>query len=320
VPTISVYAQMRGGRLHPVALELLTRARELGQTEAICLGPGADATVDALSAHGATRVRYCGDDVFDQHVSEPEVDALAALVEQARPDILLFGATADSRDVAGRLAARLGVGVVANATAISVEDDIVRATVPYFGGAKVATYRVDARPAIVLVRPKSYEATECGGSAEVVRVHVDTPPASRRTRVVERHVEAAGRVGLEDAAVVVCGGRGLGAADNFRLVEELADVLGGAAAASRAIVDAGWAPFAMQVGQTGKTVRPDVYIAAGISGAIQHTVGMKDSKLIVAINKDADAPILKLADLGVVGDALAIVPQLTAALRSRRSS
>jgi electron transfer flavoprotein alpha subunit len=194
------------------------------------------------------------------------------------------------------------------------------ARVPYFGGAKVATYRANARPAIVLVRPKSYEASETGGDAEVVEVDAAIDQASRRSRVVDVRVEAADKVKLEDARVVVSGGRGLGGPENFHYVEELADALGGAAGASRAVVDAGWVPYAMQVGQTGKTVRPGVYIAAGISGAMQHTVGMKGSKVIVAINKDPDAPILKMADLGVVGDALKILPRLTEAVKARRGS
>jgi electron transfer flavoprotein alpha subunit len=182
----------------------------------------------------------------------------------------------------------------------------------------VATYRAGASPAIVLVRPKSFEASTTGGEAEVVEIEAGIRESSRRARIVERRVEAAEQVKLEDAQVVVSGGRGLGGPENFHLVEELASALGGAAGASRAIVDAGWVPYAMQVGQTGKTVRPGVYIAAGISGAMQHTVGMKAAKVIVAINKDAEAPILKMADLGVVGDALKILPRLTEAVKARK--
>jgi electron transfer flavoprotein alpha subunit len=220
--------------------------------------------------------------------------------------------------VAGRLAARLGVGLISNAMDVVAADAAFRVTVPYFGGAKVATYRSNGRPAIVLVRPKSFEASETGGQAEVVEIDAAIGEGSRRARIVERREEAGEQVKLEDARVVVSGGRGLGGPENFHLVEELAAALGGAAGASRAIVDAGWVPYAMQVGQTGKTVRPGVYIAAGISGAMQHTVGMKSAKVIVAINKDAEAPILKMADLGVVGDALKILPRLTEAVKARR--
>jgi len=192
------------------------------------------------------------------------------------------------------------------------------ASVPYFGGAKVASYRANATPAIVLIRPKSFEISESGGQAEVIEVFASITESSRRARIVRRLEEAADKVKLEDARIVVSGGRGLGGPENFHFVQELADALGGAAGASRAVVDAGWVPYAMQVGQTGKTVRPGVYIAAGISGAMQHTVGMKGSKVIVAINKDRDAPILKMADLGVVGDALKILPKLTEAVKARK--
>jgi electron transfer flavoprotein alpha subunit len=220
--------------------------------------------------------------------------------------------------VAGRLAARLGVGLISNAVDVEAGEGGFRARVPYFGGAKVATYRANASPAIVLVRPKSFEASRTDGQAEVVEIEAAIREGSRRARIVEHRVEAAEQVKLEDAQVVVSGGRGLGGPENFHLVEELASALGGAAGASRAIVDAGWVPYAMQVGQTGKTVRPGVYIAAGISGAMQHTVGMKAAKVIVAINKDAEAPILKMADLGVVGDALKILPRLTEAVKAKK--
>lgn len=322
--TIWVFAELDRGALAPIGLELLTRARELGDVTAIALGPGAGAVAPALGRHGAARVRVSDDEVFAGYLAEPAARVLAGLIERDRPDVLLFGFSPDSRDVAGRLAARLGVGLISNAMGVSVNGDGVTAQVPYFGGARVATYRANARPAIVLVRPKSYEASEVQGEASgepVVEQIEDAPdPGSRRARIADRKVEAGEQVKLEEAEVVVSGGRGLGGPENFHLVEELAQALGGAAGASRAIVDAGWVPYALQVGQTGKTVRPTIYIAAGISGAMQHTVGMKSSRVIIAINKDADAPILKMADLGVVGDALKILPRLTDAVKARKGS
>jgi electron transfer flavoprotein alpha subunit len=317
---IWVYADIDGGKLQPVTLELLSRARELGTAHAVALGPGAASAVEDLGRYGASTVRVCDDQIFAEHPVEPATDTLAASMERARPDVVLFSATSRARDVAGRLAARLGVGVIANAMELAVEDGVVTARVPYFGGAKVATYRVESRPAIVLVRPRSYEATASGGSAEVVELAATVGAHSTRAQVVDRKVDEGDQLKLEDAPVVVAGGRGLRAPENFTLIEELAKVLGGAPGATRAIVDAGWAPYALQVGQTGKTVRPGVYIAAGISGAIQHTVGMKDAKLIIAINSDPDAPMLKIADLGVVGDALKILPELTAAIVARRAT
>ncbi len=316
--TIWVYAELDRGAPAAITAELLACARQIGEPEAIALGPGARTAATTLGEHGARRVHVSEDPAFAEYVAEPAVDALATLVEGGAPDLFLFGFTPDSRDVAARLAARLGIGVISNAQGVTVEGDQITARVPYFGGAKVATYRATTRPAIVLVRPKSYEASAVGGTAEVVEVASKPDSASLRARIADRVEEAAEAVKLEEAAVVVAGGRGLGGPENFGLVEDLAAALGGAPGASRAIVDAGWVPYALQVGQTGKTIRPQVYIGAGISGAMQHTVGMKASKLIVAINKDPDAPILKMADLAVVGDALKILPKVTDAVRARK--
>ncbi len=315
---ILVYAELDRGRLAPIGLELLARARELGEVEAVALGPGGAEAAVTLGRHGARRVLVNPDPAFQEYLAEPATDCLAALIQPEPPDLILFGFTSDSREVAGRLAGRLGVGLISNAMDVEFRDGTVVARIPYFGGAKVATYRANARPAIVLIRPKSFEPSEVGGEAEVVEVAAAIGENSRRSRIVDRRVEGQEKVKLEEAEIVVSGGRGLGGPENFHLVEELAEVLGGAAGASRAIVDAGWVPYALQVGQTGKTVRPSVYIAAGISGAMQHTVGMKGSRMIVAINKDPDAPIMRIADLGVVGDALKILPRLTEAVKARR--
>ena len=313
-----VYAELTEGKLQPTVIEILARARELGDVTAIALGAGARAAGGTLGKHGAKVVYVNEDKAFDEFLAEPATDALATLHKEHAPDLILFAFTSDSRDVAGRLAARLGVGLISNASDIEGKDGGFVARVPYFGGAKVATMRANAKPAIVLVRPKSFEASETGGTAEVKDLALSVGDASKRARVMERVAEASEKVKLEDAKVVISGGRGMGGPDNFPLLEDLAGALGGAVGASRAVVDAGWVPYSMQVGQTGKSVRPGVYIAVGISGAMQHTVGMKTSKVIIAINKDPEAPIMKMADLGVVGDALKIVPALTAAVKAKK--
>jgi electron transfer flavoprotein alpha subunit len=317
--SILVYAELSGGKVSGTTLELLTKARDLGDVYAVALGSGAKAAAGTLGKHGAKIVHVNEDAAFDDYIAEPATDAIAALYEQQKPDLILFGFTPDSREVAGRLAARLGVGLISNANDIAAKDGGFVARVPYFGGAKVASMKANATPAIVLVRPKSFEASESGGAAEVKDLAVSVKAESKRAHIADRVVEASEKVKLEDARVVISGGRGMGGPQNFPLLEDLASALGGAVGASRAVVDAGWVPYSMQVGQTGKSVRPGVYIAVGISGAMQHTVGMKTSKVIIAINKDAEAPIMKMADLGVVGDALKIVPALTAAVKAKKN-
>jgi len=315
---ILVYAELSEGKLASTSLELMAKARELGDVYAIALGSGAKTAAATLGKHGAKVVHVNEDTAYDDYIAEPATEAVASLYEKEKPDVILFGFTTDSREVAGRLAARLGVGLIANASDLAAQDGGFVAKVPYFGGSKVASMRANGKPAIVLVRPKSFEASESGGTAELKQLDASVADASKRAHIAERVAEASEKVKLEDARIVISGGRGMGGPQNFTLLEDLASALGAAVGASRAVVDAGWVPYSMQVGQTGKSVRPGVYIAVGISGAMQHTVGMKTSKVIIAINKDAEAPIMKMADLGVVGDALKIVPALTAAVKAKK--
>jgi len=316
VATVWVYAEITGGEVSKPALEILTKARDLGDSvAAVVLGSGAKEAVGALGEHGAQTV-YAGDDeVFDSHLAQPRVEALHQLVTEHGPSLLLFATTYDSRDVAGRLQARTASTLMGNATDVIAPD---RAQTQIFGGSKIVDVELKGPdPKIVLVRPKSFVAEPSGGSAEVVEVKAEIGDDLKQARVVERHEEEASGPKLEEAPVVVSGGRGLQDAKNFELLDELAKSIGNTAVgATRAVVDAGWVPYNMQIGQTGVTVKPDVYIAIGISGATQHQVGMRESKRIIAINKDPDAPIFKLADLGVVGDALKIVPAITEAIRS----
>jgi len=317
--SVLVYAELSQGKLATTSLELMTRARDLGDVYAVALGSGARSAAAILGKHGAKVVHVNEDAAFDDYLAEPATVAVASLVEKQKPDLILFGFTSDSREVAGRLAARLGAGLIANASDIVAEGGGFVARVPYFGGAKVASMKANGKPAIVLIRPKSFEVSEKAGAGDVQELEAAIPEEAKRARVTERVVEASEKVKLEEARVVISGGRGMGGPQNFPLLEDLASALGGAVGASRAVVDAGWVPYSMQVGQTGKSVRPGVYIAVGISGAMQHTVGMKTSKVIIAINKDAEAPIMKMADLGVVGDALKIVPALTAAVKAKKN-
>jgi len=318
-----VFVEVLGGKPAPVALELLTKARSLATTvEAVAFAPDAAGAAAEVGAHGATTL-YAGTDPLwgELLLGGPAADVLAGLVQEHSPDLVLFGMTYTSRDVAGRLAARLGAPVIANGLDVSDADGIaVHSSV--FGATLNVTTRFEASgPAIAIIRPKSFTAEPGGGApAAVVPVTAAIDAKYLTARVTDRVADVATGPKLEEAPIVISGGRGLGDPKNFALLDQLAAVLGNAAVgASRAVVDAGWVPYAMQVGQTGKTVKPAVYLAFGISGAMQHTVGMKGAKAIVAVNRDENAPIFKLADLGVVGDALKVLPALVDELQRRRS-
>ena len=314
---IWVYAEAADGKVAPITLEMLTKARELAGTVEAVYGDGdADAVAEALGAHGATKV-YATGDLQGHTPAVPVASAIAKLIEGGdTPDLILFGTTYEGRDVAARLSVALDKPVITNNTDIAVEGDDVVLTEPVFGGTKlVRTKFTTAGPNIALIRPKSFAAEESGGgAAEVVTIEV---PEYGSAKVVNRHVEESSGPKLDEAAIVVSGGRGLGDAEKYQIIEDLAKALKGAPGASRAIVDAGWVPYSYQVGQTGKVVKPNVYIAAGISGATQHLVGMKGAKNIIAINKDAEAPIFSVADLGIVGDVHKVLPKLLEALQSR---
>ncbi|MEA2433708.1 MAG: electron transfer flavoprotein alpha subunit [Actinomycetota bacterium] len=314
--TVWVYAEVDNGKLEPATLELLTKARDLGNVEAVALGPGSNDAAKQLGEYGAEIVYASDDDVYGDYIAQPHVHALAELIGENAPDMIMFPMTYDSRDIAGRLSARLGSTLMSNVMDIE-SVDVAKTAI--FGGSQIVDVALEGTPKLVLVRPKSFVAEPSGGEATVVPVEVEIPEEAKKAKRLERHEEQASGPKLEDAPVVISGGRGLQEPGNFELLDQLASAIGNAAVgATRAVVDAGWVPYAYQIGQTGKTVKPGVYIAIGISGATQHIVGMKGAKKIIAINKDEEAPIFQIADLGIVGDALKIVPQLIEEVKSRK--
>ena len=303
------------GQPDKLSLELLTLARSVGTAEAVVLHPDAAGTVEALGEYGAVVVHTGSDARFGEFLVDPQVDTMAALLEAESPDLVLFPSMFAARDIQARLVGRLGIGAISNATNVTYDGDTIVVTAPY-GAETVGTVTLDNDgPHIVQIRPKAFAVEPVGGSAEVREVAPAIDDAKCRVRLLETVEEVSQGPNLEEAEIIVSGGRGLGTADNYVIVEELAAQLRGAPGASRAIVDAGWVPYSHQVGQTGKVVKPSLYVAVGISGAIQHLVGMQGSANIIAINTDEDAPIFDVADLGVVGNALQIVPALTARLR-----
>jgi electron transfer flavoprotein alpha subunit len=319
---IVVIAESFAGNALPVSLELLTKARQLvgaGTVEAVVWGADTENVIVQAGAYGATHVKSAGD-LGEALPGVPVAAAIAAWIEEAGPpDAIFIPATYDGRDVAGRLSVRLDRSVLTNVVGLSTDDSgALVSEHAIFGGSEILKARfTGAAPALFVVRAKSFAPEEVGGTAEVTALAVPEAGPTAAAKITERHVEERSGPKLDEAAVVVSGGRGLGEAGRYQLIEELAKLLHGAPGASRAIVDAGWVPYAYQVGQTGKTVKPTVYIAAGISGATQHMVGMKGSKNIVAINKDAEAPIFSIADLGIVGDVQKVLPKLIEALRKR---
>ena len=299
-------------------LELLTKARELASNvQAVAWGDAATGMAGALGEHGATRLLHVAE-VGDGLPGPSVAAAMASKVEGGGPDVILMPQSYDGRDIAARLSARLDRPVLTNVVDLS-GGDAPESCHAVFGGAKIVKARFTGDgPQLFLVRPKSFAPEPSGGAApEVETLAVPELGATAAAKVAERHVEERSGPKLDEAAVVVSGGRGLGEAGKFELIEQLAKMLKGAPGASRAIVDAGWVPYAYQVGQTGKTVKPTVYLACGISGATQHMVGMKGAKNIIAVNKDDQAPILSIADLGIVGDVHKVLPALIEALKSR---
>jgi electron transfer flavoprotein alpha subunit len=319
ISKIWVFAEAVDGKVTTASLELLTAARATGATvEAVIAGDGA-AVAAELGAFGASTVHATGD-LGGALVGVPVAAAMAAAITAGTaPDVILLSQSYDGRDTAGRLSVKLDKTVLTNSIGFAVDGDTLNVEHAVFGGSKTMTASfTGSGPFLVMVRPKSFVAETANGPAAAVSALAipDTGAAGAAT-ITERHVEERTGPSLDEAAIVVSGGRGLGEADKYSMVEELAKLLKGAPGASRAIVDAGWVPYAYQVGQTGKTVKPAVYIAAGISGATQHMVGMKGAKTIIAINKDKEAPIFGIADLGIVGDVHKVLPRLIEALKAR---
>jgi electron transfer flavoprotein alpha subunit len=313
-----VYAEAAGGKPTTATLELLTKARELGSTvEAFYAGADGADLAGPLGEYGVTTLHNLP--LADTLAGAPAAASLQAAIAEHQPDLVLFAQTYDGRDVLARLQARLGANAVTNGTGLSLDgDDVVVGTAIFGGNTLVDTKLTGSGPQLAAIRPKSFAAEPSGGGpANVVDAPVVDVGRAGEARVLERHEEALEGPKLEDATVVVSGGRGLGAAEHYAFVEEIAKLLRGASGASRAIVDAGWVPYSKQVGQTGKVVKPKVYIALGISGATQHMVGMKGSENIIAVNKDGEAPIFSVADLGIVGDVHKVVPKLIEALKAR---
>jgi electron transfer flavoprotein alpha subunit len=304
----------------PLTLELLTEARALaGTVEAVAWGPATQSLAAALGEYGAGKVYDVGD-LRGGLPGARVAGAIAALVEAGGgPDAILVPASYDGRDIAGRLSAKLDRPVLTNVTGIRADGDRLSTEHPVFGGTRIVTARFTGDgPGIYVVRAKSFAAEPSGGGpAQVVGAAAGDLGATDAARIVERHAEERSGPKLDEASIVVSGGRGLGGQDAYAMIEELARLLHGAAGASRAIVDAGWVPYSHQVGQTGKTVKPTVYVACGISGATQHLVGMKGSKHIVAVNKDREAPIFSVADLGIVGDVHKVLPALIEELKAK---
>jgi len=318
---ILVLAAHDGESVKKVTLELLTLARRFGDPAAVWLGPGADAGRERLAEYGAAKVYTADGDVMTDYVAAPAAEVLAALVAQASPAAVLVPATAEGKEVAGRLAVKIGSGVLTDAVDLTPGDGGAVAEQSIFGGAIIVKSKVTTGTPIVAVRPNAVEPEASPGAAALEPVSVELSDVAKGAHITERVAqERSERPELTEASIVVSGGRGVGSADNFALIEGLADSLGAAVGASRAATDAGWYPHQFQVGQTGKTVSPQLYLAVGISGAIQHRAGMQTSKTIMVINKDPEAPIFELADFGVVGDLFKVVPQLTEEIKRRQGS
>jgi electron transfer flavoprotein alpha subunit len=313
-----VFLEHHDGELQKGSLGVLSKAAELGDVAAAVIGSGVKDVAAGAGAYGAKTVFVADDPALEAPLPQPRVDALAQLVGEHGFDTVVFAASVLSADVAAGLAARLDAGLNWDLVDLVQQDGRLVGKRPALGDTVLADVGWTSEPRIALIRSGTFEPKESGGDADVQDFSVQLEDFSNAAVMVEQAHETSEGPSIEDADVIVAGGRGLGGPEKFSLVEELAKALGGAVAATRAVVDAGWYPYAAQVGQTGKTVAPKLYVACGISGAIQHKVGMQSSNTIIAINKDPNAPIFDFCDLGVVGDLNEIVPKLTELVRARR--
>lgn len=314
---VLVLVEHSEGAVKKVTAELITAARALGEPSAVVIGaPGTAAPlVEDLKAAGAAKIYVAESDDAENYLITPFVDVLESLIESVSPAAVLLPATADGKEVAGRLAARIGSGVLSDVVDINSDGTAIHSI---FGGAFTVSAKVNAEVPVITVRPGAIEPAPAAAAGELVTVAVPAP-AANATRIISRQPAVAGdRPELTEASIVVAGGRGVGSAEKFSVIEELADSMGGAVGASRAAVDSGYYPGQFQVGQTGKTVSPQLYVALGISGAIQHRAGMQTSKTIVAVNKDEEAPIFEISDFGIVGDLFSVAPQLAEAVKARK--
>ncbi|NBJ16213.1 MAG: electron transfer flavoprotein subunit alpha [Dehalobacter sp. 4CP] len=321
-----VFIEQRNGKIDTVALELLSEGRKLAnelkvELAGVLLGENVDELTKECFAYGAEKVYLVDGPVFKDYRTDSYTDAIVEIINQYKPEILLFGATNNGRDFAARIAVRITTGLTADCTALSIDPEtrLLRQSRPAFGGNVMATILCpNHRPQMATVRPKVMKMDEPDYSrtGEVIRCESSVKEADMTTRILDIIQSISHTVNLQDAEIIVSGGRGIGGPENYRLIEELAEALGGVAGASRAAVDAGWVPHYRQVGQTGKTVSPKLYIACGISGAIQHLAGMNTSEIVVAINNDPEAPIFNIATYGLVGDLHQIVPMLTQKIKT----
>ncbi len=333
---VYVFAQQVDNELSGIAFELLGKAKELAadlstDVTAVLIGSGVKGLVDQLAEYGADKVIVVDDPELKEYRTEPYAHALASVINEYKPEIVLVGATAIGRDLGPRVSARVATGLTADCTVLEIGDFPINPvpnqeqkhnqllmTRPAFGGNTIATIACpDNRPQMATVRPGVMQKIDpiAGAKAEVIEYNPGFTPNNKYVEILDVVKELSDTVDIMDAKILVSGGRGVGSAENFKILQDLADVIGGTVSCSRAVVDNGWLPKELQVGQTGKTVRPNVYFAIGISGAIQHVAGMEESDIIVTINKDETAPIFDVADYGIVGDLNKIVPKLTEELK-----
>ena len=335
---VYVYAQQVDNKISGIALELLGKAKDLAKdldtdVTAVLIGSDVKGLADELAEYGADKVILVDDPELKEYRTEPYTHALASVINEFKPEIVLVGATAIGRDLGPRVSARVATGLTADCTVLEIGDfplnplpnqeqkhNQLLMTRPAFGGNTIATIACpDNRPQMATVRPGVMQKAErvAGAKAEVIEFNPGFTPDNKYVEILEVVKAVSDVADIMDAKILVSGGRGVGSKENFKLLEDLAAVLGGTVSCSRAVTDSGWLPRDLQVGQTGKTVRPNVYFAIGISGAIQHVAGMEESDIIIAINKDEDAPIFDVADYGIVGDLNKIVPQLTEAIKAQ---